>query len=535
MEKRETPVLPKDSLLAHLLHNYPHMVFKYHEHDSLLENKSEQQLSEEEKADAWALYEADVKRKNETNFGPYNSNYGAMSNFAGSLGNYANPFYGNYNNLPSALNYPYGSTYGQFNPFASDYNSIGFGDYASFYNNLMSPNYNQGNTSMLSPTHASSVTSPSSHLNSFASARNWMQSLASSSNFGNNLLSSLAQSTNSTPKSTYNSYIDLCNRLGTKNPILPASNTSPPNSNSPPMALPSTSHDFDPLAFMQQAHLSNLVGSSLANQSVNPTKSPTQQQQQQLQQLQQLQQQQLHFQQQQGPNARNNPMLSKELLLPTRDIFPYASIPTSVIKPSSSSTTTHKNSSASTPVAALDSNAIRHSDAGVSSSTNDRLNGNAPKKRTPQDTPLSIKSVVSLSSNAIRNSPDTTNQTSNSSAKQNKATDAVDKLPVTNSVSSTVAENAKKSAGVDARKQMQISNMGIVYPPKDIASSNKTLGLSANKVASSMSGKAPATATNKAPIASSISVTTIPVQSKANNNGKRSKNQAVAQPNHKKL
>lgn len=78
MEDRETPNLPKDVLLAHLLHKFPHMVYKYHEHDSLLENKNEQDLSEEEKADAWKQYEDDVKRKNETNMGPYGNNFGML-------------------------------------------------------------------------------------------------------------------------------------------------------------------------------------------------------------------------------------------------------------------------------------------------------------------------------------------------------------------------------------------------------------------------------------------------------------------------
>lgn len=39
------------------------MVYKYHEHDTLLEKSSEQDLSEEEKADAWAAYENDVSMK----------------------------------------------------------------------------------------------------------------------------------------------------------------------------------------------------------------------------------------------------------------------------------------------------------------------------------------------------------------------------------------------------------------------------------------------------------------------------------------
>ncbi|XP_031623434.1 transcriptional regulator ATRX-like isoform X3 [Contarinia nasturtii] len=64
MKDRQTPNVPKDDLLASLLMQFPQMVYKYHEHDSLLENKGEEELSEQEKNDAWAAYEADVKRTN---------------------------------------------------------------------------------------------------------------------------------------------------------------------------------------------------------------------------------------------------------------------------------------------------------------------------------------------------------------------------------------------------------------------------------------------------------------------------------------
>lgn len=62
---RPIPNRPADDLLAYLLHNYPNRVYKFHEHDSLLERKTEQDLSEEEKANAWATYENDVKTKSE--------------------------------------------------------------------------------------------------------------------------------------------------------------------------------------------------------------------------------------------------------------------------------------------------------------------------------------------------------------------------------------------------------------------------------------------------------------------------------------
>ncbi|XP_034473982.1 transcriptional regulator ATRX homolog [Drosophila innubila] len=58
--ERTMPVLPKDTILAHLLRQ-SELVYKYHEHDSLLENKVEQELSEQEKADAWDTYERELQ------------------------------------------------------------------------------------------------------------------------------------------------------------------------------------------------------------------------------------------------------------------------------------------------------------------------------------------------------------------------------------------------------------------------------------------------------------------------------------------
>lgn len=58
--ERPYPLLPKDTILAHLLRQ-SELVYKYHEHDSLLENKVEQELSEQEKADAWDTYERELQ------------------------------------------------------------------------------------------------------------------------------------------------------------------------------------------------------------------------------------------------------------------------------------------------------------------------------------------------------------------------------------------------------------------------------------------------------------------------------------------
>ncbi|XP_035793138.1 transcriptional regulator ATRX-like isoform X2 [Anopheles albimanus] len=72
---RETPIRPADDLLASLLHNFPNKIFKYHEHDSLLENKPEQDLSEEEKKEAWAAYEREIQNNEKP---AYPSQFGMM-------------------------------------------------------------------------------------------------------------------------------------------------------------------------------------------------------------------------------------------------------------------------------------------------------------------------------------------------------------------------------------------------------------------------------------------------------------------------
>uniref|UniRef100_A0A182IJF5 Transcriptional regulator ATRX n=1 Tax=Anopheles atroparvus TaxID=41427 RepID=A0A182IJF5_ANOAO len=59
--RRETPILPADDILCLLLRLFPDKIFKYHEHDSLLENKPEQDLSEEEKKEAWSAYEREIQ------------------------------------------------------------------------------------------------------------------------------------------------------------------------------------------------------------------------------------------------------------------------------------------------------------------------------------------------------------------------------------------------------------------------------------------------------------------------------------------
>jgi transcriptional regulator ATRX len=48
-------------MLAELLVKFKDWIVQYHEHDSLLENKIEEELSEEERKAAWEEYEQEKK------------------------------------------------------------------------------------------------------------------------------------------------------------------------------------------------------------------------------------------------------------------------------------------------------------------------------------------------------------------------------------------------------------------------------------------------------------------------------------------
>ncbi|KAM7351107.1 uncharacterized protein ACRADG_004087 isoform 2-T2 [Cochliomyia hominivorax] len=90
---RPTPILPQDSILARLLRTYPELVYKYHEHDSLLENKVEQELSEQEKNEAWTAYERDLQMNSEIREIPNIEDFQNKFN-ASNLSNYLAPFSG---------------------------------------------------------------------------------------------------------------------------------------------------------------------------------------------------------------------------------------------------------------------------------------------------------------------------------------------------------------------------------------------------------------------------------------------------------
>lgn len=112
---RPVPIRPQDYVLSSLLHNFPDLVYKYHEHDSLLENKPEQDLSEADKAEAWAAYEKDLSMtrngmdaNNMGDFPNINPNYRGMT-AAGLFSRGGYPGYGGYGSFGLFNSPPYGS------------------------------------------------------------------------------------------------------------------------------------------------------------------------------------------------------------------------------------------------------------------------------------------------------------------------------------------------------------------------------------------------------------------------------------------
>ncbi|XP_070699395.1 transcriptional regulator ATRX-like [Pempheris klunzingeri] len=57
--KRTNSVLPKDKILAELLQTFKDHIVSFHEHESLLDHKEEEELSEADRKAAWAEYEAE--------------------------------------------------------------------------------------------------------------------------------------------------------------------------------------------------------------------------------------------------------------------------------------------------------------------------------------------------------------------------------------------------------------------------------------------------------------------------------------------
>ena len=77
-KQRPTPMVPKDRLLAELLMKHKEWIVTYHEHDSLLQNETETDLTEEERQAAWAEYENEKEGRSTSSF---NNTYNLMDDF----------------------------------------------------------------------------------------------------------------------------------------------------------------------------------------------------------------------------------------------------------------------------------------------------------------------------------------------------------------------------------------------------------------------------------------------------------------------
>lgn len=90
-EERMLPILPKDRLFAEMLKKYEDIIYKYHEHDTLLENKEEETLNEEDRKQAWEEFEAE---KNRPQYPPPMQNYPYPTRPMGMGPVTSNSFYG---------------------------------------------------------------------------------------------------------------------------------------------------------------------------------------------------------------------------------------------------------------------------------------------------------------------------------------------------------------------------------------------------------------------------------------------------------
>merc|ERR1712088_484071 len=60
-ETRPEPLVPKDKLLAEIILKHKNLIWKIHDHDSLLENQVDEHLTEEQRKEAWEEYEDEKK------------------------------------------------------------------------------------------------------------------------------------------------------------------------------------------------------------------------------------------------------------------------------------------------------------------------------------------------------------------------------------------------------------------------------------------------------------------------------------------
>lgn len=514
--QRPTPDLPADQLLAYLLHNFPNMVYKFHDHDSLLENNNEQELSEEEKADAWAAYENDVKTKNSfNNMTPYGEHFPMASpynNFSAAYGSMFNTLTSNY-----GLSNPQLAYLNQLAAYSTptlDVESEFFRQmYASTYtgyNNLYgaaggtSPLANPmlANPALLSPSPPS-VSSPSSAMAFNAlSSRNIMQPNQSTSSslygHGSNYLSSTGQSnllsSTSNQKSSYNTslmsnaaamqmYFNSYNGGNNGGSMTTVPSTTSTSKSANPTTSTSNMSIFESYPFVQP---NNLIGSASGTSSSSSSNSPTSSTT--------ITQATV----QQGPNAKKNPLLSKELLLPSltpaRNPFDPINLPTQTsvitraggffVSPSASSTTTATTSvsvtSATTTIPTVNKNSTNNKTS-PNTTKEAKDNSVAEKRKTSPEPQIIVKNVNAINKTVTQklNSNSNNNNNSNKTSELKNISDngkQVEKNPqrMTNmgiSYPDHSRSDISKSSNLIVA-QPKSKNIGIVYPPT-VSASNK--------------------------------------------------------------
>jgi hypothetical protein len=84
--RRPTPPLPKDRLLAELMIQRKEWIVTFHEHDSLLENKEDEELNEDERKAAWDDFENEKRGMVHTVPNLYAGASSDMSGMSGMMG-----------------------------------------------------------------------------------------------------------------------------------------------------------------------------------------------------------------------------------------------------------------------------------------------------------------------------------------------------------------------------------------------------------------------------------------------------------------
>ncbi|KAF7271451.1 hypothetical protein GWI33_015673 [Rhynchophorus ferrugineus] len=86
---RPIPLVPKDVLLGEMLQKYDKTIFRYHEHQSLLENKQDEELNEAERRAAWEEFENEKELRR--NVAVNHASAPNMGNLTGYLNNSYSP------------------------------------------------------------------------------------------------------------------------------------------------------------------------------------------------------------------------------------------------------------------------------------------------------------------------------------------------------------------------------------------------------------------------------------------------------------